>query len=338
VLGANSLLGAADAPGWGPSTDCLVIETNMGPNTTNALQGMGKVFSSSINVSTYKSLELDIKNFGVYDRNSQIQAIQLNLQVGGTYQRGITPDIVLRSAGTGGTWTHYTVPMSNWAAYNLTQVTSLGINVYDSLYNEMSRMAIGFANIQFSGASGWAPAFSGLTSQTAFSPASSVTLTGTVSALVDSTNLALFAGTPITVTIGSSTQTTTISDTNGGFSINFDITSLGTGTYSVKYVSASDLASLIGATNNSTTLTISSYTPPTAPSMLPPALDASGANVVTRVPTQVGYNYCLLTTPSLTPPVVWTTNSVTAGTGGILTNQVPFSKSQRGLFLKYLVQ
>ena len=110
----------------------------MGINSTNDLQGTGNTFSPSVNVRTYTSLELDIINFGSYDQDNEIQAIQLNIQVpvGGvpTYERGTWGDIVLSSAGTGGSWTHYTAPVTNWAAYDLTQVTSVGINVFDQLF------------------------------------------------------------------------------------------------------------------------------------------------------------------------------------------------------------
>jgi hypothetical protein len=59
---------------------------------------------------------------------------------------------------------------------------------------------------------------------------------------------------------------------------------------------------------------------------------------VLRVATDTGYNYYLLSTASLVPPVVWTTNHTTAGTGGVITNLVPIIKNERALFLKYLVQ
>ena len=67
-------------------------------------------------------------------------------------------------------------------------------------------------------------------------------------------------------------------------------------------------------------------------------MDASGANLVVKVTTQSGYLYELLSTPSLNPPVVWTTHSITVGTGGVITNLVPIVKSQQSLYLQYLVQ
>ena len=313
----------------------------MGPNTTDDLQGMGNAFSPSINVRTYTSLELDIKNFGAYDRNNQIQAIQLNLQVpvGGvpTYERGTWGDIVLSSDGTGGSWTHYTAPLTNWAAYDLTQVTSVGINIFDSLYLASSDMAVGFANMEFSGAPAWVPTFT-VANQTVSSGSTSATLTGTVSAMVGGAPVYLWTGTPISVTINGSTQTTAINDATGDFSINFDTTGFLDGTYSVTYSAPSDMVALIGATNSATTLTLSAIVPPTAPTILPPSLDATGANMLLRVATQSGYNYYLLSTTNVAPPVFWSTNSITAGTGGTITNLVPINKSQQGLFLRYLVQ
>lgn len=339
-LAENTLLGAPDYPTYGLSTDCLIIETNMGPNATDNLQGMGNAFSPSINVRTYKSLELDIKNFGAYDRNSQIQAIQLNLQVpvGGTptYVRGTWGDIVLSSTETGGDWTHYTAPLTNWAAYDLTQVTSVGINIFDSLYLASSPMAVGVANLEFSGAPGWAASIS-VESRTIASGSTSALLFGRVSGTVDGTNLFLFVNTPVSVTINGRTQTTVINDATGGFSIEFNTTGFGDGTYPVTYGAPSDMVALVGVTNSSTSLTVGGAPPP-RPTIQPATIDASGANMVVQVPTQSGYLYYLLTTPSLTPPVVWSTNAITAGTGETITTLVPINQNQGTLFLKYLVQ
>ena len=339
-LAENTVLGAPDFPSSGPSTDCLIMETNMGPNTTDDLQGMGNAFSPSINVRTYKSLELDIKNFGAYDRNNQIQAIQLNLQVPvagvPTYERGTWGDIVLSSAGTGGSWTHYTAPLTNWAAFDLTQVTSVGINIFDSLYLASSDMAVGFANLEFSGAPGWASTIS-VSSRTITGGSTSALLLGKVNGMVDGTNLFLFVNTPISVTINGSTQTTVINDATGDFSLNFNTTGFANGSYPVTYTAATDMVALIGATNTSTSLTVGGP-PPSRPIVQVPSLDGTGTNLVVKVPTQGGYLYYLLSTASLTPPVVWTTNSVTVGTGGTITELVPFNKSQHALFVKFLVQ
>lgn len=339
-LAETSPLGYADAPSYGPSTDCLIIETNMGPNATDAFVGMGNTFSAPLNIRNYKFIEMDIKNFGVYDRNGQIQAIQLNLQVpvGGnpTYERGTFGDIALSSTGTGGEWTHYTAALTNWAAYDLTQVTSLGINIYDSLYLASSPMAIGFANIAFSGAPGWTPVFA-VANRTVPSGSTSALLTGRLSAMVDGTNLVPVINTPVRVTINGSTQTTAINDAAGNFSITFNTTGFGNATYPVTYACDSDMVALVGATNTSTSLIVGGAAP-SSPTILPPVVDSTGTNLVFQVATQTGYLYYLLSTPSLTPPVVWTTNSVTVGTGGTITQTVPVSRAQAALFLKLMVQ
>ena len=195
-----------------------------------------------------------------------------------------------------------------------------------------------FANIAFTGAPAWASAFSGLVSQTIASGSTNVNLTGTVSGRVAGTNLYLANGTTVTVTINGNTQTTAIDDSTGDFTVNFNTTGFTNGAYAVTYVAATDLVGLIGATNSSTTLTLSVNVPATAPTILPPSLDTTGTNLAVKVATQNGHNYYLLTTASLTPPVVWTTNSITAGTGGVTTNLLPITKGDRALFLKYLVQ
>jgi len=332
----------SDNPGYGPSSGCLVLDATFGPGSTNAFQGIADYFNPGLNVSTYPYLELDIKNEGLWDEWNQIQAIQLNLQVpvnGAPYfERGTWGDIVLYASATGGSWTHYAIPMTNWAGYNLASLSAFGINIYDGNCASATELDPGFDNIAFTGAPAWASAFSGLTSPTIPSGSTNVTLTGAVSGTVAGTNLYLASGTPITVTINGSTQTTAIVDATGDFTINFNTTGFPNGSYHVTYVAASDKVALLGATDASTTLMLSNYVPPSEPTVLAPALEATTGNLVIRVPTQSGYNYYLLSATSLAPPVVWTTNSTTAGTGGVITNLVPISKTQRSLFLKYLVQ
>ena len=97
------------------------------------------------------------------------------------------------------------------------------------------------------------PVFSGLTSHTNTYGAASVTLTGTVS--TNGTYPA--SGTVITVTINGSPQTTTISDSTGDFSINYNTSGLPASAtpYTVTYSSAA-AAGFNAATNTSTTLTV----------------------------------------------------------------------------------
>jgi hypothetical protein len=211
----------------------------------------------------------------------------------------------------------------------------VGINVFDSLYLGSSIMAVGFANLEFSGAPGWAASISAV-NRAAATGSTSVTLTGKVTGLVDNTNLPLFLNTPISVTINGSTQTTAINDATGDFSIAFNTTGFANGTYPVTYVSATDMAGLIGATNSSTTLTLGP--PPARPTILPPYVDTTHTNLAVRVATQSGWQYYLLSTPNLRPPVVWSTNSITVGTGGTITNLVPISTNPPQLFLRYVIQ
>ena len=97
------------------------------------------------------------------------------------------------------------------------------------------------------------PVFSGLTNHTITYGAASVTLTGTVS----TNGTYPPSGTVITVTINGSPQTTTISDSTGDFSINYNTTGLpASGTpYTVTYSSAA-AAGFNAATDTSTTLTV----------------------------------------------------------------------------------
>jgi hypothetical protein len=97
------------------------------------------------------------------------------------------------------------------------------------------------------------PVFSGLTSPTISYGASNVTLTGTVS-----TNSSyLPSGTLVTVAVNGNAQTTTISDSTGDFSINYNVVGLpASGTpYAVTYKSAA-ASGFNAATNTGTTLTI----------------------------------------------------------------------------------
>jgi uncharacterized protein (DUF2141 family) len=96
-------------------------------------------------------------------------------------------------------------------------------------------------------------AFSGLTSPTIPYGTSSVTLTGTVS-----TNGAYPpSGTAVTVIINGSAQTTTVSDSTGDFTINYNTTSVPASAtpYTVTYSSAAN-GGFPAATNASTTLTV----------------------------------------------------------------------------------
>jgi hypothetical protein len=313
------------------------LDATYGPGGTDAYQGIATNFPVAINVSTYPSLELDIANEGLFDEYSQIQAIQLNLQlpVAGlpTYEMGTLGSISLNATqNPDGTWTHYVIPMSDWAGYNLTGLTAFAINIYDGDTTTNTELDPAFSNIKFTGAPAWAPVFSGLTSPTIGTNSTSVTLTGTVSATVAGTNLYLANNTVVTVTINGIAQQTTIDDATGNFSINYNTTGLPADVYPVTYKAASDLVALVGATNSSTSLTVIAIS---VPIINPPYLE--GTNLVISVNTQSGHTYYLLSTTNLAPPVVWSTNITTAGTGGTITNSVGISPGQPDEFFKFEV-
>jgi hypothetical protein len=77
--------------------------------------------------------------------------------------------------------------------------------------------------------------------------------------------------------------------------------------------------------------------PPSSPTILPVYRDNTGANLVFRVATQAGYNYYLLSTTNLTPTIHWVTNTITAGTGGIITNTAAIQPAQPQIFFRYQV-
>jgi len=88
---------------------------------------------------------------------------------------------------------------------------------------------------------------------------------------------------------------------------------------------------------NTLYLNVTSNAVAPTPTILPVYDDGLG-NLVIRTATTAGYNYLLLSTTNLTPPVVWVTNSTTAGTGGTITNTVPVSFTPPNRFFRYLVQ
>jgi hypothetical protein len=327
ITGAGAAIGYfyADAPAGGPSTGCLMWEATFG-GSNPAFQGI-QTNLPVMNVRNYSHLEMDIKDFGPYDQYGQIQGIQVNLQLGATrYQ---APDIQLNTSSNS-VWLHYSISMSAFPG-DLTVEQGLILNIYDGNYSSAIIADIGFANIKFTG-QGVVPVFSGLTSKTIATGSASVALTGKVSACGTAY---LPSNTVVTVTINGNKQTTAISDSTGDFSINYNTTGLANGTYPVTYSNATDNVVFTAATDANTTLTVTSLVPPT---ILPVYRDATGTNLMLRVATQNGYNYYLLSTTNLAPPVVWSTNSITAGTGGTITNLVPIRSGQPDLFLTYRVQ
>lgn len=90
-------------------------------------------------------------------------------------------------------------------------------------------------------------------------------------------------------------------------------------------------------TNNLyTTGTISvSGTAPPQPTILPVALDGTGTNLLLRVGTDAAFEYVLETTTNLAPVVIWTPVQTNAGTGGVVTNLIPVSKTTPKRFYRY---
>jgi hypothetical protein len=73
-----------------------------------------------------------------------------------------------------------------------------------------------------------------------------------------------------------------------------------------------------------------------APSINPVTVQSGALVLVTG--TQVGYNYYLESTTNLTPPVVWITNGMTAGTGGNITNMPAINPGHPAMFFRFMVQ
>ncbi len=65
---------------------------------------------------------------------------------------------------------------------------------------------------------------------------------------------------------------------------------------------------------------------------------AKGGSMGFTVATQIGYNYVLESTTNLAPPVIWSTNGITTGTGGTITNNVSINQAQPLTFFRYLVR
>jgi fibronectin-binding autotransporter adhesin len=153
-------------------------------------------------------------------------------------------------------------------------------------------------------------------------------------------NTAINAGTlELNVACLSSTASVSISNT-AVLNLNFNATNTVGALYTNGVALAAGVynsASLPGLITGSGALSVGPATPPTAPVILAPYRDGLG-NVVIQTVTQIGYNYLLLSTTNLNPPVAWITNSTTIGTGGTITNLVPISNIHPNQFFRYLVQ
>ncbi len=325
-----------DAPAGGPSAGCLVFRVSYANSMSG---GTGNHALPRYNETNATALEFDVKNLGPWYQTYGIRRLQpvLMSDANGSMQWS-GPGIPQSSADTNNGWMHVVMPVNSNDAGNPANwrgIWGINLNVTNSpWYPAATNMLIGYANFKFTGAPGFRPVFSSLSSHTISSGTPSVYLSGKVSG---GNGNYLFKGTPITVSINGVAQTTTISDTVGDFNISYNTSGLAVGTYPVSYVSASDNQIFVAGTNTTTSLTVTLAAPP-SPTILPVLTDGTGTNLVLRVATQTGYTYYLLSTTNLTPPVVWTTNTLTAGTGGTITNLVPVRKSNKGVFLKYQVQ
>jgi hypothetical protein len=325
-----------DAPAGGPSGGCLVSRVNYANSMSG---GIGNHSLPHYNETNATALEFDIKNLGTWYQNNGIQQLQpvlLSDAYGGMTWNG--PGIPQSSSNTNNGWVHVVMPISSNDGSNVVNWRGIyGINLIvnnSPWYSTATNMLIGYANFKFTGAPGYQPVFSGLLTTNITGGTPSVTLTGTVSG---GKGNYLASNTVITVIIKGTPQTTTISGATGHFSLSYNTAGLSQGVYPVTYACAADNQIFVAATNTATSLTVTAGTP-NAPRIVTPRLDATGTNLVVSVQTQTGYNYYLLSTTNLAPPVVWTTNSIAAGTNGMITNLVPMSKSEQTLFLKYLVK
>ena len=161
------------------------------------------------------------------------------------------------------------------------------------------------------GAANVTPQFSNLSNHTIPYGTTNVTLTGTVS----TNGQFLPNGTVIKVAINSNTQQTTIDDSTGDFSLNYNSTGFATNVYTVTYTSAA-ATGFNPATNTSTTLTVNKATPtltaPTASSItygqtLASSSLSGGAATNANNGAAVAGSFAF-TTPSLAPTNTGSTN------------------------------
>jgi hypothetical protein len=305
-LGTASFLG--DAPPGGPSSGCLLFQAPYG-STNPTWQGIQNE-SLNLNVTNCTAIEMDVKIEGPLDRYGQISSFQPIMQTSASslnwIASSVQPKLVPQSTNNG--WQHIIIPAASFdggSIANWANVRRLLLTVYDGDYTNAQTMAIGFDNIKFTGP-GITPIFSGLTSPTIPYGASSVTLTGTVSA----SGAYPASGTLITVTINGSPQSTIVSDSTGDFSINYNTTGLpGSATpYAVTYSSAAG-GGFNAVTDTSTTLTI------TGGGVTLGGISVSGTQVIFSYPTVSGQTYQLQYTTNLSSGAWLPAGSPVLGTG-----------------------
>ncbi|MGA3267866.1 MAG: fibronectin type III domain-containing protein [Verrucomicrobiota bacterium] len=335
-----------------PSTGYLDLQAFMGPTNQNTIEGI-QTNLPAFNLAPYTEMNFDYTPILGFDQYGQVQAIQLYYTINGTADKlenlsgpnaGYQGDIIIfDSIDTIGNNIHFTLPLGGGFLNPVSPpetCTALLIQVAD--FNEggttSNEMDEGFANIELDGAPGYTPAYANLNNPTIAPGTASVTLSGTVTANIGGTPMYLFQGTPVMVTVqGLTTQTTTISDATGDFSINYTGTGgLVAGPYNVYFTNSSDNATFVAGSGTGT-LTVG--TPVISSPKIPAPVLNAAHNALLVTPggnTASGHTYYLLQTTNLSPPVVWTTNTSFAGTGAPVTNTVPLN-SAKDIFLKYLI-
>jgi fibronectin type 3 domain-containing protein len=310
---------AGDAPpGQTLSTGALGFTGTYGPLGTHPWGGLTGSFPTA-DLSHYTALEFDFKVLNnCWDRFTQIQQLQPVLADGGpVYLQSSADPIVYGPISTNNGWRHFSIPLSTFGT-PLTGINRLHSYIYDGNYNAATLMTVEFCNFMFTGQA-VTPLFFGLASHTITAGTSSVTLTGSVG----SNNPYLPSGRVVTVTINGTPQTTTVSDSTGDFSIDYNTASLpASGTpYTVTYSTAKDNVYWGDGIDTSTTLTINSAAPP-RPQI--GGISVSGSDLIFSYPTVAGHTYQLqyctdLSSGSWVPAgssvsgtgaTVWATNSI----------------------------
>ncbi|MGD0744862.1 MAG: glycoside hydrolase family 9 protein [Verrucomicrobiota bacterium] len=310
---------AGDAPpGQTLSTGALGFTGTYGPLSTHSWGGLTGTFPTA-DLSHYTALEFDFKVLNnCWDLNSQIQQLQPVLADGGSvYLQSSANPAVNGPISTNNGWRHFSIPLSTFGT-PLTGINRMHNYIYDADYSTATLMTVEFCNFMFTGQA-VTPLFFGLASHTITNGTPSVTLTGSVG----NNNPYLPSGRVVTVTINGTPQTTTISDSTGDFSINYNTASLpASGTpYTVTYSTAKDNVYWGDGIDTSTTLTVNSVS---APRPQIGGVSISSGQLIFSYPTVSGHNYQLqyctdLSSGSWVPvgssvsgtgATVWATNSI----------------------------
>ena len=86
------------------------------------------------------------------------------------------------------------------------------------------------------------------------------------------------------------------------------------------------------------TIAVVGAAPPTPPTIQPVFIDGTGTNLVVRVGTVVGFDYVLETATNLVPGTIWAPILTNLGTGGVITNFIPASRTTPKRFYRYQVR